>query len=203
MLPASLEFLSSDRDVTEWMLADGGALDIERCPECWEKRAHIDRYLFACKVFRDAKVVDYGCGLGFGSWMLTQAGNTVVGIDTSLAALEIAVVRRPKEMHPFRLRFGTPGEFEIGPDFLGTVAFEVIEHMDDPEGFIQSVSTKHLVASVPVIPTVGTNPHHKRDYTIDSFFELMERRFDVAETWAQVQPFHGTASVIVMHGVRR
>lgn len=48
-----------------------------------------------------------------------------------------------------------------------TVSFETIEHLDDPHHFVAEIcrATRHLIiASVPVVPTVGVNPYHKVDF---------------------------------------
>ena len=63
---------------------------MQRCaPDCWERRAHIERYKFACMVCSGMRVLDFGCGVGYGSKMLAEAGNTVIGYDPSDRALAI------------------------------------------------------------------------------------------------------------------
>lgn len=177
-------------------IIEGGSLDIDNCPDCWERRAHIERYVFACKALRRVKVLDFGCGTGYGSEMLFQTGNKVTGYDISETALEYATRLRVKDPN---LVFTN----ELTGEFDACTAFEVIEHVDDPEQFIMTVPAKHLIASVPVIPTVGRNPFHKTDFTVNSFKEMVSKRFNILFWWLQIVPFQNVPYVAVVHGEKK
>jgi SAM-dependent methyltransferase len=188
-------------ETAPWILADGGALDIDRCPDCWERRAHIERYVFACRVFRNARVLDFGCGVGFGSEMLVRAGNTVRGLDQSIQAVSLAMSRHNNEFPRTMLDFTMfSSDLRTTIDFDGCVALEVIEHLEDPADFIATVPAKHLVASVPVRPTKDSNHHHKHDFTVESFRALVETRFEIKSWWVQIEPFHNSPSIMIVHG---
>lgn len=183
------------------MLPDGGALDVDFCPDCWERNAHLERYEFACRVFLEAKILDFGCGVGYGSEMLaTRSLNVVVGVDSSETALAIARSRR-----------GTLAEFVDLGDlraldlFTGTVAFEVLEHLVDPEAFLDRTArfSRHLVVSTPVVPTVATNPHHRHDFTPEQFRSMIEKRFKIVTEWSQIRPFQKNPCYAVIHGASR
>lgn len=185
-----------NRDITPWVITDGGALDVFSCPSCWEKDAHIQRYEFACNAFVGMRVLDFGCGAGYGSYLLSST-NSVLGVDSSVVALDLAKSRYC--MQP-DLEFSN----EVGNQFFdGCTAFEVIEHLDNPEEFLRTVPARHLLTSVPVVPTVGRNPYHKQDFTIDSFTELMGRYFNIKWWWVQVRPFHHELYSAVFHGERK
>lgn len=184
-----------DIDLTPWLIQDGGALNIDDCPDCWERRAHIERYQFACKALSGMRVLDFGCGVGYGSEMLFRAGNNVTAVDISQTVLSMA---RSLRVQDPGLRFTEPG-WDFDP-FDACVAFEVIEHLDSPEEFVRTINARHLIASVPVLPTVGINPYHKTDFTVDSFRTLLETRFDVRSWWVQILPFHNDPCVMVVHG---
>ena len=181
-----------DIDITPYMLADGGALDVPRCPDCWERRAHIERYEYACRTLVPGghQVLDFGCGVGYGSKMLMAAGNHVMGYDESAEARAHCEDMTVWSIWP-------PGRFDV------YVAFEVIEHLEHPTAFIDAVNARHLIASVPVVPTVGINRHHKHDFTCDSFRALIERRFKIRWWWCQYRTFAPTPCVMIVHAEER
>src|ERR1043166_389255 len=76
-----------DNPTLPWILKEGGALDLDSCPDCWERNAHLERYAFAARVCRNMRVLDFGCGVGYGSEILACAGNLVTAVDTSELAL--------------------------------------------------------------------------------------------------------------------
>lgn len=183
-----------------WILEDGGALDYATAPDCWERNAHIQRYEFACVATEGMRVLDFGCGLGYGSAMLARKCTHVTAVDTSETALSMA---RERHCNYRNLSFGQPRPLDEYDEFDACVAFEVIEHLEDPAHFMANVRARHLIASVPVIPTVGLNPHHKHDFTVESFRALMDTRFDIRWWWVQVLPFHPEPAVAVFHGEAR
>jgi SAM-dependent methyltransferase len=184
-------------ETAPYMLADGGALDVDRCPDCWERRAHIERYVWAAKVCKRMRVLDFGCGVGYGSEILAgDADNIVVGIDTSKAALDLLVERRPDCVVQIGDRVKADWQFD------SCVAFEVLEHLDAPGTFIQTVKARHLIASVPVRPD-DDNAHHKHHFTIESFKTLVETRFKIVSWWLQLEPYHNYPSICIVHGEER
>lgn len=142
-------------------------------------RLHIDRYAFAAQTLRGANsILDIACGVGYGSRLLkdTLPNALVTGVDCSAEAIEYA-----------KGRYGAPGlafgvgdatRFDDGP-FDAVVSLETIEHLPDPQRFIQHVTTKLLrpggifIASVPVTPSMDANPHHLHDFTAASFRKLL------------------------------
>lgn len=198
-----------DTSTAPYILDDGGALDYDRCPDCWEKRAHLERYQFAALVAGpERKILDFGCGVGYGTALLRSCGHSVLGVDTSEQAMRLAEERygmvgfqrlqiRPTETALRAL--ARTAHFDI------CCALEVLEHLERPELFLQVAARTipELVVSVPVIPTVGVNPHHRHDFTIDSFRDLVGRFYREAWWWIQVRPFHHAPSICIIHGVRR
>jgi len=85
--------------------------------------------------------------------------------------------------------------FEDAAGFDTIVSIETIEHLPDPEGFVERLvgllrPGGHLVGSVPITPSVDGNPHHLHDFSDRSFRRLIERHgLEVLEDLIQNQPF--------------
>jgi 2-polyprenyl-3-methyl-5-hydroxy-6-metoxy-1,4-benzoquinol methylase len=159
---------------------------------------HRHRYRFAAAQFvRGNRVLDAGCGVGYGSRMLVDAGATeVIGVDISEVALQEA---RQHFAHP-RVSFvqdncemltQVTGPFDV------IVAFESLEHFHQPESFLKRVA--HLlspdgvfVCSVPnslvVLPDNSgrpQNPFHAKEYTPGELGSLLRGHFEAVTVMAQ------------------
>lgn len=160
---------------------------------------HLARYAFASEYVRARRVLDAGFGAGYGAVMLAAAG------ATSVAAVDIdaEAVRRAKQ------RFAGAGvEFVfddcqqltqvVGP-FDVVCCFETIEHLPDPEKFLQAVarvlhadgllliSTPDRAVSPPAVGDRPRNPFHLREWYRDEFAALLSGWFEEVELRAQVE----------------
>jgi SAM-dependent methyltransferase len=151
---------------------------------------HMARYWWASQFANGRKVLDAGCGTGYGSNILAETGATeVTGVDISAPVIEAAKATAP------------PGtEFEVG-DITSlalddgsvdlVVCFETLEHVDEPERALDELarvlsSDGLLVVSSPnrdVYPP--GNPHHRREFTPDELEEQLRRRFGQVELMRQ------------------
>ncbi|GIJ66543.1 class I SAM-dependent methyltransferase [Virgisporangium ochraceum] len=83
---------------------------------------------------RDAVVVDLGCGEGYLTYALRQAGYACVGVDLSQT-----VVARARRRFGRDDWFATPDELtRHGADLV--IALELIEHVPDPVGFLHGTT---------------------------------------------------------------
>jgi SAM-dependent methyltransferase len=157
---------------------------------------HIQRYEFAARRLRDAhSVLDIACGVGYGSRLLKDflPAAMVTGVDCSAEAIDYATARYARAGLSFLVADAMA--FEGGP-FDAVVSLETIEHLPDPEKFVERSAAKLLrpggifVGSVPVTPSMDANPHHLNDFTASSFSKLLAAHslteFDRLQ---QVQPY--------------
>ena len=153
---------------------------------------HLKRYEFARPMCAQRDVLDAGCGVGYGSAYLAEAASRVVGVDIDGEAIAYA-----------RERYGGASvEYHVA-DLLAlpleratfdvVCAFEVIEHLREPERFIGEArrvlrEDGVLVASTPrVDATTDTpsNPHHEREYSARDFEALFRPHFRSVKLYGQ------------------
>ena len=141
---------------------------------------HVARYAFASRLARGKRVLDAGCGAGYGSAELAAAAESVVGVDRAPEAIEFA---RANYALP-NLRFDeasceslpySDGSFDL------VVAFEVIEHLENWRGLLSEarrvlsrggqlvVSTPNRLYYTESRGREGANPFHVHEFEFEEF----------------------------------
>jgi 2-polyprenyl-3-methyl-5-hydroxy-6-metoxy-1,4-benzoquinol methylase len=82
------------------------------------KYHHIYRYWRAQKYYHNKKVLDVGCGYGYGSFVLSNVSKKVVGIDISDEAIQIAKKRYSKSNIEFFLMDAEKMDFDDRFDII-------------------------------------------------------------------------------------
>jgi 2-polyprenyl-3-methyl-5-hydroxy-6-metoxy-1,4-benzoquinol methylase len=137
----------------------------------WGYYAHLSIYSFCGAFVKGARVLDAGCGTGYGCQHLLHHGaHSVVGVDSSEKAITFAESRYSEPGISFRVmdlcRSG-----QAVPDSFDVVFCNIGEHLPDVETFLdfcrQSLSSRGLlVLTVPAIASPGIlegnmrNPYH-------------------------------------------
>jgi len=151
------------------------------------KPDHLKRYQFAAKwiienIGNKATVLDAGCGVGYGSFVMGDAGLHVLGVDIAQEAIDEA----NEHYSHANITYGVCNVAEDDTPFRDTLfdvttVFEIIEHIDNPELFLKNLShnAHYLLGSVPneeVVPhNYYTHPFHERHYTPVEIKELIDR----------------------------
>jgi SAM-dependent methyltransferase len=148
--------------------------------------AHESIYRFFCGFTQDRRVLDSGCGLGYGSDLIASAGaREVLGVDLETASVRYAsrTYRRPN------LRFEVQNleSLELAPDsFDLVVSSNAMEHLHSPETFLRAarrtlaLGGEMLIAVPPItnehlLADNQANPHHLSNFTVDEWLELFQR----------------------------
>lgn len=108
----------------------------------WVKSTKSTRFKQLVRFYRDKKILDIGCAVGFhrDDWMfrnIKSVAKSIRGID-----LDADSVRQIREMG-FDIEVGNAQSFDLNDTFDLVHAGELIEHLDNPGGFLDSVK-KHL-----------------------------------------------------------
>lgn len=149
---------------------------------------HMARYTFAARLARGKRVLDAGCGAGYGSAELAAVALSVVGVDVAAEAIEFA-----------REHYRLPNlGFEAGsctalphPDgsFDLVAAFEVIEHLENWREFLLEARRVlspggQLIVSTPnkryyteSRGDKGANPFHVHEFEFMEFGDELRAVF--------------------------
>lgn len=141
---------------------------------------HLGRYMFAVRLAGGKRVLDAGCGAGYGSAELARVAASVIGADIASEAVAFARGEYSNPNLSFEQASCTAlphpdGSFDL------VVAFEVIEHLTDWRGFLQEVrrllapggqfvvSTPNRLYYTESRGAEGANPFHVHEFDFPEF----------------------------------
>ena len=128
------------------------------------EREHVARYEFAAHFCEGKTVADIACGSGYGSNILARVSREVYAFDKEILCGNRVI---DLETENWNQRFDV------------VVSFETIEHLANPEFFLENIrrTTALAIISTPIGELPGYNPHHKQVWTLGQFRSLLERYF--------------------------
>jgi 2-polyprenyl-3-methyl-5-hydroxy-6-metoxy-1,4-benzoquinol methylase len=137
---------------------------------------HMAAYDFAATRAAGKRVLDAGCGEGYGAARLAGVAAHVLGVDRA----EAVAVARARHRHE-RLAYEV-ADLErldaLEARFDLVVSFQVIEHLPDPAGFLRALGARtapggELIVTTPNrLMSVSENPYHLREWTAPELFAL-------------------------------
>jgi len=153
---------------------------------------HLARYEWAAALAPGRRVLDAGCGTGYGAEILAAAGaEHVLGVDTAAAVIEAARSREAERVAFDRADIGrlpyADGSFDL------ITCFEVIEHVRDPGAVLGELARVLARDGVLAISSPNAdryppgNPHHVREFTTSEFRALLAEAFREVRLLAQHQ----------------
>ena len=149
---------------------------------------HVFAYdLAAGMVEPGAAVLDMGCGEGYGTARLAARGAEAVGVDVSPEVIGHAGAKYGSDGCRFQVYDGRELPFPDGA-FDMVTSFQVLEHVQDDEGYAAEVARMLRAGGrlVLVTPNAATrlepgerpwNRFHLREYTRDDLGGLLEGKF--------------------------
>jgi SAM-dependent methyltransferase len=155
---------------------------------------HVARYAWALRACEGRRVVDLGCGVGYGTVILSSFARSVVGVDVSENAVETARSLYPSiDFRAVDLVEGELPEADIG------VCFEVLEHLEDPERalarFFEAYPRVLLSLPNPLAGGSHINPHHLVDWPLTT----LKRKLRAAGARSLLVRRQGYFSPVVRH----
>jgi glycosyltransferase involved in cell wall biosynthesis/SAM-dependent methyltransferase len=142
---------------------------------------HIARYSFAAQVSAGKRVLDVGCGVGYGSHLLARAGaDEVLAFDISEAAVAHA---REFYAHPRIKHFvGSAEDLFLAAKFDLITCFELIEHVNRQHRVLEQLAAALSERGMLVISTprrLGTrrSAFHTRELELYEFSNLLRTYF--------------------------
>jgi ubiquinone/menaquinone biosynthesis C-methylase UbiE len=162
-------------------------------PEIWGgefiEAEHIARYSLGAQVAAGRRVLDAGCGVGWGSgWLLNAGARQVVGVDIAELAIDNARQRVPGA----RFARADLARLPLTSDtFDLVVCFEAIEHVADHETVLDELfRVLHpdgiLMVSSPNPATYPPgNPFHVHELEPEELVRSLRSRFANVALWTQ------------------
>lgn len=155
---------------------------------------HLGRYEWAAHLLAGengagtGRVLDCACGVGFGSRMLAEVFDEVSAVDVFEPAIELARERYDDARITWHcLDVADLRETFKEESFDAIVSMQTIEFIEDDKKFLDDLRELLKPGGVLLIDTPirahrvenPENPHHKRYYSLDDWFSLLESRFEI------------------------
>lgn len=161
---------------------------------------HLARYAFAAQWIQGKKVLDVGCGVGYGSkWMAQNGAESVLGFDLSIDAITHANEFYSHEKVTFKVASATDFFFEEKFDVV--TCFELIEHVEAQSNVISCIrkvlkEDGVLIISTPRALEEKRVHFHTKEFSLEEFKDLLETYFPKVTLYFENNHF---ASLITDH----
>ncbi len=144
---------------------------------------HLAAYHLVAPLVAGKRIMEAGCGEGYGAALLARHAAHVTGVDYDAAAIALAKGRHRLPNLEYRvvnlldLARERPGEFDA------VTNFQVLEHLEDPAPFLSAAAAclkpgGTLILTTPNrLASVSENPYHVHEYVADELRALLERFF--------------------------
>jgi 2-polyprenyl-3-methyl-5-hydroxy-6-metoxy-1,4-benzoquinol methylase len=162
--------------------------DFKSEAEYYNHLMHLATYQFGSKYAKGKRVLDYGCGSGYGSLILSKDAETVIAIDTNKDAIQYAKSNYSRSNLIYKdVSELTDEKFDL------ITSFQVIEHVDNVKKYIETLRSLLKPAGYLLLSTPDRknrlfkyiqkppNIYHKREYSKETIRRQLIKYFDKIE----------------------
>jgi 2-polyprenyl-3-methyl-5-hydroxy-6-metoxy-1,4-benzoquinol methylase len=140
-----------------------------------ELEHHVARYAWAFRAVEGKRVIDVGCGVGYGTSLLAWVAASATGVDRDPVAIESARETYQSQ----RLSYHLDDAASSLPEADVATCFEVIEHVDDPAAvcaaLLEAAPRVLLSYPNPFVAGPHLNPHHVVDWPLHVMKRALRR----------------------------
>ncbi len=142
----------------------------------------------------EGRVIEVGCGGGYGTHLLSGRVREIVGLDIDRRAIAYVSHRYGSENCRFLAYDGVTLPFEEA-GFDAAISFQVIEHVEDDRRYVAELCRMLRPGGILLLTTPNKthrlrpgqrpwNRYHKREYYPQELAEVLGTSFGQVEIWA-------------------
>jgi len=146
-------------------------------------RSHENRYLFAVDFCKNKRVLDIACGSGYGSYLISNIADSVVGIDIDKNTIQFCSDKYKNN----NLEFRDSDALFLNDDLIGkldvVVSFETIEHILNYDLFLLNIYNYLDKGGVLILSTPNNfkniyppeNKFHSQEFNVQDLISALNR----------------------------
>ena len=170
--------------------------EADNCEPTFAKKMyqeHINRYMFAAQFCQGKKVLDIGCGVGYGSRFLSENGaEQVVAFDIAEAAIEHAREYYSNDNISYSVK--SAEDFSFDEKFDVVTCFELIEHVHLQDAVLQNIrkvlkDDGLLLMSTPRALEHKRVHYHTKEFSFVEYEAFLKKEFSHVKFFMQNNHF--------------
>lgn len=164
--------------------------DLTKVPSHWVAE-HNARYDFARAFCNMKRVLDAGCGIGYGCKRLAESAKMIHGVDIDVRSIQKA--RKEYWQNNIYYHVMDLNNLALKDNFFDVVlSFEVIEHIKNYEVYLHEIKKILVEDGIFILSTPNAsfsqdrfNPYHFDEFSLEKFGSILRSHFNDVEMYGQ------------------